>query len=85
MKKVFWVLVLMLIASATTWAAEESQETGCSEQLRSCEVSCQDNVVCKLRCWEEKAVCLRLSNYKAPAKQSVSFAPYSVTFTVRFF
>lgn len=85
MKKAFWILVFMLIAGTSAWAAGDAEERGCSEKLRSCEVSCAEDVVCKLRCWEEKTQCLQLVNYKSPAKRSVSFAPYSVTFTVRFF
>lgn len=87
MKKLFWVLVLTLfvgVAGTAAWAAEEGGER-CSEQLQTCETSCAEDVVCKLRCWEDKAQCLQSVNYKEPAKQSVSFAPYSVTFTVRFF
>lgn len=87
MKKYFWILVLMLIAAAAGAPAQaaEKEEGRCSDQLQICEASCAEDVVCKLRCWEDKAQCLQWTNYKSPAKQSVSFAPYSVTFTVRFF
>lgn len=84
MKKIVLLASLLMSLGATAAWAGELGERVCTAKFQGCEQSCNDDVVCQLRCWEERDGCSLRATIKTP-KQTVDVKPYSVQLTVHFF
>lgn len=86
MKKIVFLVSLLMSLGSAAWAGQGWEEdNACTAKFEGCEQSCREDVVCQLRCWEEKDGCSLRATGKNLKPTAVGVRPYSVQLTVRFF